>query len=79
MERMVSEQESSNQTLDFIFDIFFLSSFFLSHKKIYLYSFLLRQLGFIVIHYDPSDSKETKDKQTSVFLSIRLLIYHESW
>lgn len=78
MERMVSEQESSNQTLDFIFKIVFFLFFFES-KKIYLYSFLLRQLGFIVIHYNPSDSKETKDKHTSVFFSIRLLIYHESW
>lgn len=77
MERMVSEQESSDQTLDFIFKIFFF--FFFESQKIYLYSFLLRQLGFIVIHYNPSDSKETKDKQTSVFFSIRLLIYQESW
>ena len=77
MERMVSEQESSDQTLDFIFKIFF--CFFFESQKIYLYSFLLRQLGFIVIHYNPSDSKETKDKQTSVFFSIRLLIYQESW
>lgn len=66
MERMVSEQESSNQTLDFIFEIFFFPPFFWVTKNIYLYSFLLRQLGFIVIHYNPSDSKETKDKQTSI-------------